>query len=71
MDAASTTVTDTQTPTVVNNPHLIRVQKTMDVMEVKLKKLQEENVKLKKMLQEYKTANSRVRRIPRPTEPAM
>jgi len=40
MDAASTTVTDTQTPTVVNNPHLIRVQKTMDVMEVKLKKLQ-------------------------------
>jgi uncharacterized protein YdcH (DUF465 family) len=37
----------------------------MDTYEAKIKKLQEDNAKLKKLLQEYKSANSRVRRIPR------
>lgn len=61
-DAATTT---TPTVTEVRNPHLIRIQKSMDTYEAKIKKLQEDNAKLKKLLHEYKSANSRVRRIPR------
>lgn len=60
-----TTTATTTTTTEVRNPHLIRIQKTMDTYEAKIKKLQEDNAKLKKLLQEYKSANSRVRRIPR------
>ena len=73
MDAASTTGNESQ-PSVaieVKNPHLIRIQKTMDAYDAKLKKLQDENSRLKKLLHDYKAANSRVRRIPRPTDVAM
>ena len=73
MDATSTTVTDSQqaAPIEVKNPHLIRLQKTMDVYDAKVKKLTEENARLKKMLSDYKAANSRVRRIPRATDTPM
>jgi len=73
MDAATTTSTEPQqsTPVEVKNPHLLRLQKTLDTYEAKVKKLQEDNTKLKKMLHDYKAANSRVRRIPRPADVAM
>ena len=74
MDAAATTTTSTTTEpqTIeVKNPHLLRLQKTLDTYDAKVKKLQEDNAKLKKMLHDYKAANSRVRRIPRPTDVAM
>ena len=53
--------------TIVKNAHLTRVQRTLDAQEMKIAKLQEENARLKKALIDYKAANSRVRRIPKPT----
>lgn len=47
-----------------------RVQKHIEVLKVKNTKLAEENARLKQQLAEVKASNSRIRRIPKKTEPA-
>ena len=46
------------------------MQKYLDVHQTKIKKLQEENGKLRAQITELKSANSRVRRIPKPAAAA-
>ena len=60
----------TAAPISPNDPLLSKVQKYLDVHQTKIKKLQEENGKLRAQITELKSANSRVRRIPKPAAAA-
>ena len=58
----SETVTATAAP---KDTLVLKVEKTIEALQMKMKKLQDENVALRAKNSELKSTNSRVRRIPK------
>lgn len=50
-----------------SDPRIQRVARDFAVLQAKITKLTEENARLKQLVAEFKSANSRVRRIPKKT----